>query len=631
MKIMKTNMLLLDNKMIREDAGNTTTVDAPVPSPVEPKEGMKALSFLGMQNLMANPKLAKEIGVMNGKSAEEPKADSYVAPYSSNMAFKGGVKNVAKAVAMSAAVLMGAASLTSCDDVDVSLKAIQENYFDVTAILEAINRLEANQAQRDAEQAKRDQEKIDALNSVITLLLALNSKADLQNMSIEELKEQIYGQNEAILNAIVVLQDITKEEAKKQVDAILEAYAKGMIDFKTAMAEIQALLKTNNELLGEILSTLKDIKAAAEKANEHKDSLLTLANTVIANQNKIIKNQKYANEQRNAMSAQLDSLIKQNNIQINNDKKIIKAIKSTSAAQRATIREVAGDLGVKVDSLISIVSKLNIPVDDETTKAELIALLEQHLAELQLINGKLDNINTADLLAAAKDIQDILTKISGDLAALLAKVDSILTEVNKFAPLMQTYGDSILAKANSSEKILKEIKANSDTIKYSNQDIKAILEGVKPQIDSLYALAKERNVYLDIISKYQPKISAAVDSINVKAGKGLTKDELEALWQVHDANAWTQFSTYMDGIHADDLAKADKIIGYQKEGNKTALDIYNLLLKKLDKLDKLDPEELKALLEAIYKYLPELKCQCNCQGDCNNNTVNEGIINNILN
>ena len=96
---MKTNMLLLDNKIRKDDDGQQTPVVVPQ-TKQSVQAGMKALMFQGMKNLMANPGLAKEAGVMN-ESASLKNADSYVAPYSSNIAFQG-VKEKAVMAGMAA-------------------------------------------------------------------------------------------------------------------------------------------------------------------------------------------------------------------------------------------------------------------------------------------------------------------------------------------------------------------------------------------------------------------------------------------------------------------------------------------------------------------------------------------------
>ena len=114
------NELLLLNKVKMGENGN------PQPETVEssevqnPQQGMNALTFLGMKNLMSNPKLAQEAGVPSEEAPAEEGAEakSYVAPYSSNIAFQGGSK-FARSLFTAAAIALaagGTMSLTSCQD-----------------------------------------------------------------------------------------------------------------------------------------------------------------------------------------------------------------------------------------------------------------------------------------------------------------------------------------------------------------------------------------------------------------------------------------------------------------------------------------------------------------------------------
>ena len=118
MNILKTNMLVLDSKIRKENGENSTVTEAPVPQTTNPEAGIKALMFQGMKNLMENPELAQEAGIKN----EEPKtenesAKSYVAPYSSNIAFgsKAGFKAL-KLAGLAVLLTAAATSLTSCRD-----------------------------------------------------------------------------------------------------------------------------------------------------------------------------------------------------------------------------------------------------------------------------------------------------------------------------------------------------------------------------------------------------------------------------------------------------------------------------------------------------------------------------------
>ena len=114
MNIMKTNMLLLNNKIRKDDAENTTTIEAPIPSKTEPQTVMKALMFQGLKNLLADPELAGEVGLKGeDDKTDKESAKSYVAPYSSNIAFQGKIKNLGMALAIGTAAIAG---LTSCKD-----------------------------------------------------------------------------------------------------------------------------------------------------------------------------------------------------------------------------------------------------------------------------------------------------------------------------------------------------------------------------------------------------------------------------------------------------------------------------------------------------------------------------------
>ena len=61
MNIMKINMLSLNEKMAKEKTANSAVS---VPNMAATQSGMNALTFLGLKNLMEDPQLAQETGVM---------------------------------------------------------------------------------------------------------------------------------------------------------------------------------------------------------------------------------------------------------------------------------------------------------------------------------------------------------------------------------------------------------------------------------------------------------------------------------------------------------------------------------------------------------------------------------------
>lgn len=816
---MKTNMLLLDNKIMKEDTGSTTITPAPVPAEDTSKAGMKALSFMGMKNLMANPKLAQGVGVMNDKMAETSASNSYVAPYSSNIAFKqGGMKNAAK-IASVAAIALAAAAMQSCKDTDQIQN--QYVYIDLDALAAAITNsfasLRADIEALKTQLANQNAALIAVFQNAINQLEEISAKLDKHQMTFEQFKAELHADNSAIIEAIVNFQNVTKEEAKAQVDRILNALEIGQINEAEAMKQIMALIMTNNQLLGDILSEIKNLVAETQKANEQRDALLTVAKEA---KEEIIKDRKTAEYQRNIMINQLGVTIQQNFVQINYEKSILKAVKEGNAKLNATIYEVANDLGLKIGDVIEAIKVTGKSEVDaiNMTKADILAALETHLAKLETMNNNLIDVNnnvTNNTLAvedAADQITEILNKISDQLDALsqqfadavnmfrnklnqltyyakgcfvngqvnntmlanlnqqifalrhdvtsikltakeirnniqngvaidynqleemfkilnmhqteskdeilakldvfianqesleaainklgdennsrldyiacliknkstdnadvieainnlaqsnetninaatealaakldvlISKVDAILNKMGNIVPVLKQYGDQILAKFSIGDEILAEIKKNGNLLRDANgkldlsnktlAELKAIVEDLKPQLQQLNNSATIANNYLDIIAKKQVELKDAIENINIIGGGdttvevngGITKEELEELWKKHDANAFATAKAYIDGIHADDIAKADEIIALMKQGNKTAGDTYQLLLDWANKND-LNAEQLRKLIQAIYDYLPELKCHCDCKGNCDdNNTTHEGII-----
>ncbi len=314
--------------------------------------------------------------------------------------------------------------------------------------------------------------------------------------------------------------------------------------------------------------------------------------------------------------------------------------------------------GVEIDynQLKEMFDILNI--NQDARKDEIIAKLNEFIAgqeKIEVAINKLgDNLgdkiayltvlvknktaDNSDIIAAINEasqaneqnIAAATEKVVAALKTLEAKADAILNNMDGLAANLKQYVDQILASMDgNSKKILAQIKANGDKIDVTNAtlaELKAELAKLKPLLESLNKEAKTNNTYLDLIANRQLQIQQAIENLENIAGGGITKDELEELWKAHDANAFATAKAYLDGLHADNMDKADEIIGYLKKGNQTAGDIYQLLLDKLAQAGE-DREALKKLVQAIYDYLPELICKCQCGSDCgNNDTVHEGII-----
>ena len=566
MNIMKTNMLLLDNKIMKDDAGNTQT-PAPVPSTTEPQTGMKALSFLGMQNLMANPKLAQEVGVMNDTSA----------PYSSNIAFKGfagSVKQGAEKAGRKFAQLMpagliavstllpSALALTSCDrkdDITINTKI----EFDVSAVVAAINALRADIDAMKNSQSEHDKLVLEALNKALAALYQIQTAIQNQTMTIEAFRELVLGkmeegklQRSAILEAIIVLQGITEESAVNMINAILYAYEQGQISFQQAMLQIQALLQENNDLLSSILDA---IQVAAAKAEEYAKALLDVAK-------EIDKNGKATVAQQNIMIAQNAALIGQNNILISQGQKLL---------------EKADQLNMSVRELTAVAKLIGKSLEDvmKMSKDEIIAAINAQMELLKDQNTTLENINngianeTLTIEEAAKLILDLLKNIDANVADIKAMLEEHFAKYDLDMAQIKAIAYAIKKEQQATRYEVKNLAFATYTmandIRKMSFDLKDIREKLKNGItfddSQLAELLKRINATqemsteqiiakLDAFLEKQDNLAAKLDITNeklTKLGFVVSNDVIESINNIgDDLEGLNELNTKLDELIA---------------------------------------------------------------------------------
>ena len=655
MNITKTNMLSLDNK-IKKDGAVNTVVSSTATSKAKSNAGINALMFQGMQNLMANPMLAKKTGVMN----DEPKADtetakSFVAPYSSNIAFQGAASKTMKTAAIGALMAI-AASLASCQKETIT----QTQIVDLAPVVNAINALRQDMSDYNNAETQRDKETQQAIQEAINGLFLIQASIQAQTFSIDYFREIVEGhmengefQRSAILNAIIKLQGINEASARAIVNAILTAYEKGQITFDQAMSQILAQLQNTNDKIDDANQNLNDIKEQLVQLNKQfaefsakYDVDMAGFKSAFGDISKLLGKVYVDGKNRTALMADL-------NMKMSALLADVEKMKKTAVDIKNNIKQ-----GVSIDynQLEEMFKILNM--HQQASKDEIVAKLDEFIAgqeNLEAAIKKLDQNNgnrtryiayliknktndNADVIEAINNlaasneanITAAAEALAEKLDALNAKADAGLIKMDDIAGLLKQYGDKIYNKLDvDNQKILDAIKANGKKLDIANmslEELKAEVEKIKPELVKLNGNAEEANEYLDIISKRQLEIKQEIENLENIAGGGLTKDELEELWKAHDANAFAKAKAYLDGIHAEDMDKADEIIEYLKKGNKTAGDTYELLLDFANKAN-LKADDLKKLLQAVYDYLPELICKCNCGSDTDHNQqTHEGII-----
>ena len=616
MNIMKTNMLLLDNKMIKDNAGNTTVTPAPVPSQDTSKAGMKALSFLGMQNLMANPKLAQEIGVMNDNPAEPKPAGS------SNVAFHGLANGAKKATnkftkyvpagLMAVSTMLPAAlTLSSCGK-DINVSQSQYVDFDIKAILAAIDALRAEIKANNDAQTEHQKEVLNALYSALTALTQIQQAIQNQTLTIDEFKTLVLGkmedgklQRSAILEAIMVLQNITESEAKNLLNTILTLYEKGDITFQEAMSRIQELLKENNSLL-------TDIK---EMLAKHFD--------------------KYDADMAELKAINID--IKNGQQEIRNDLKKYAEIALSTAGDiknmSVDIKSIRDSInnGVKFDDsqIIELLKRIN--ATQNMSKTEIIAKIDEYLAKQDVMAADLTETNklltklgfvvSNDVINAINNIGDGLKgldAINANLAELLAAVKSLATAFNLYAKYAATAHDEEMVVLKDIEADIKNLNGKAQNI---GNDIKILIEKATEAEKSRVRMEG----FLEALLK-------KADDIEKQLGRIPTVEEFSIMLDSHDSANQKYYGDLIKGSGIDptqfDNIK-DLLIAIKEAMGDWQAKSNGLLADILARINAMDPtaQDYNEKLDKIIELLKNFKCECNCQCDCDHNqAIDEGII-----
>ncbi len=602
MNIMKTNMLMLDNKFMKEDAGNTSA-QAPVPSTEKPQEGMKALSFMGMKNLMADPKLAKEVGVMNNTSA----------PYSSNITFQGKFDAGKKFAQMLPAglIALSAIALSSCEK-DIKMSQTQEVNVDLKAVVDAINALREEIKANNNAQTEREKEMLQALNNALNVLYKIQTEVKNQTLSIEDFKTLVLGkmdngelQRSAILEAIIKLQGITEDAAISVVSSILTAYESGKIDFQTAMAKIQALLKENNDIL-------KDIR---EKLNNHFNKYDNDMAEIKALAKDIKVEQKATKEE-----------VQKLRTDVKNFADAALSMSKDIKGMTVDLKEIKAEIqkGVKFDDseIQALLKKIN--ATQNMSKEEIIAKMDEFInkqdgmaADLEETNkliAKLNYIVSNDVIEAINNIGVNLEGLKGindKLDELIAAVKALTTSFNLHAKFA--------------------VDAHAEEMDALN-GIKSEFKNVDKKLDELIEQGKTADKKRDVIIEYLKGLQDQADEISVKLDRIPTVDEFDIMLSTHDANNQKYYGDLIKAAGIDpaefenikDLLKAinENLVDFQGTSNKLLADI----LARIKAMDPTAPDYTEKL-NKIIDLMENFKFECNCKCDCDHNqAVDEGII-----
>lgn len=513
------------------------------------------------------------------------------------------------------------------DSIIVQNNIIIDNVAEISKDVKINNRISADanrillmngytQAQFAKMTVKEVTERLDAIAENTA---ATNEKLDATNAKLEEIYNELRRGN------------ISEAEASKQIIALLKSIDKKLDKIFNRLGDIESKIdKYGKEARRFYYQNHKDaqalIKATYKNYAENKkqtarlDSLITLENEKAVWADSLITqlDEDVKNGTNSVVEAiQQSSIDMENAFQINNmheemrAQQLLQFLKSWKAQNHQdNIKLYNGE-----KTIIQLIEKYGPLLEVKSNSNEGI---------IDALNEFMKQEKAADEAAAAQQeidtaaIIDAINEATDAINALAKKVDPILTKMDSQINLAKTYGDRILKALEDNEKAIKALDMEMP-------DLTVLTNYVK----ELAANSKTANTYLDILSIKQIEIGDQIANLEAIAGKSLTKDELETLWKQHDADAFAKAKAYLDGLHAEDMGKAQEMIDLRKRGNKIAQDTYDVVNNWAKNADK-NAADYKEILNKIYDYLPNLICNCKCEEDVNKNEGIRDDINNLI-
>ena len=537
-----SNELLLLNKKIRfgeTPAENSAAANSvPAPDTNKPQTGMNALMFQGLNNVVSNPELSTNLGIMKEAApqpTENQTTEGYVAPYKSNIAFQGGkFKSLTLGVMMALATLGGVSTLTSCTDGTDVYSETNIN-IDLKAMMEIINQLTAILNEMKDQQELTNQQ----LQQMNAYMMELIQEVKNGNISADAFYQKMFEYmiinqtNQEIIIDQLVQNGQTQEEANALIQQLIKDVNSGLISAQEAWDKIQSLL---GDIKGLLSQAITDFNNYFEKLIAQQNELIE---TNKAGFEELIKRGDITNETLKNLQEQNDSLIVLSNKQLNAQNNIVKAIEKSNLDSNANFETVVSTLNANKDQLIAVLMKLGytqaqiekmtagqiIAAINENTQATekgniLLSKIARYVALLPEIykNGNITNAElnaiyklfseavagggegySKEMLEKLEQVVEKLESIEGILNDMNAKLS---TMIDDFKAFRDQYTDDKAEQFN----LLKELVVNNkiqteqlSLMQATQKDMAESLAGLKASADELLAIAKDDTRHKELI------------------------------------------------------------------------------------------------------------------------------------
>ena len=535
-----SNELLLLNKKIRfgeTPAENGTVNSVPSPEADKPQTGMNTLMFQGLNNVVSNPELSTNLGIMKEiapQPAETKTTEGYVAPYKSNIAFQGGkLKSLALAAMMALATFGGVATMSSCTDGTEIYEETNIN-IDLSAMQDMINQLTAILTQM-LEQQQITNQQMQQMNAYMMQLL---EEVKNGNINAEQFYQRMFDYmivnqaNQEIIIDQLVQNGQTQEEANALLQQLIEEVRNGNITAQEALEKIQSLL---GDIKGLLEQAIQDFSNYFEQMLAKQDELIA---TNKQGFEELIKRGDITNETLQNMQEQNDSLIVLSNKQIEAQQDIKNAIINSKVDLDANFDAIVDALNANKNDLIDALMKLGytqaqiqkmtaaqiIDAINKNTQAtqqgnlmlskitRYVALLPEIYKNGSITNSELQAIYklfseavasggdySEEMLAKLEEVVNKLESIEGILNDMNAKLTDM---INDFKAFRDQYTDDKAEQFKLLEQLVIDNKiqtAQLGLMQSAQKEMLESLKGLKANSDTLLVIAKDDTRHKELI------------------------------------------------------------------------------------------------------------------------------------
>lgn len=522
------NELLIKKINFAGSETSGTVAETPVPAQ-EPQQGMNALMFQGMKNLMSNPMLAKEVGVEGEDKGEASDAKSYVAPYSTNIAF-GNKSKMAKTALTGLAVVAAGASFTSCNPSDyvpksetyqsVEMNVEQMDNSVLMALLQEIKAMRQDMNNRDARDAERDK-KLDTIIDLLSLSVSLQQDEATKN---ETFRNYVMGSQAEIIK-ILTDRGISEADAMAMLNEKLDALINGQLTILQFVQWITGYVKNIDENVSSIRQTLEKHAADTKTyAQQYLNGQAEMFAMVYQGFNNVSSDLQTLNATLTERTARIENAINNQTLQL------------TDVIEN-NVDKLAEQMNMTKDELLAELRRLGL-----TTNCTLQQLLAAERAELAVNTQILNKVN-ALLMKFAKaevNVQQFVQELMNILNEINSGVQSIAATVNSMAETLNKLYDAFLQHKQETRAALGGIYMNgvinnaqvaetNRLLVLQRKDLKDIKNEIQSLKDEEF-LNKLKNIITEAVQEGNVDLKATIEA------QGFDYAQLERMFKLMNKN-----------------------------------------------------------------------------------------------